>query len=140
MGVGLSEQHAPSFWWAEQLRLLFSSGVPACGKTPCLNLARDRVDGGTSSDYSFEDLKNRSGYHQKHASYPLDVIEPLSFQRSFLSGSAQTCSALIIFVLPRHGKNNGGKGELCPKSENKSKSSQKYSQINSYTSGNVSNV
>jgi len=100
-------------------------------KTPCLNFERHRVDGGTSSDSSFEDLKNRGRYYEKHAMHPLDALQPLSFQRSFYSYSAQTCADLIIFVLPRHGKNNGGTRELCLKSENNPKSSQKYLQINS---------
>jgi hypothetical protein len=43
-------------------------------------------------------------------------------------------------VLPRHGKNNGGKGELCPKSENNSNNSQKYSQISSLYDENKSYV
>jgi len=102
--------------------LLF--GLSLIGKTPCLNLASDRVDGGTSSDYSLEDLKNRWPYYEKHASHPIYAIKPLSVQRSFYSYSAQTFADLIIFVLPRHGKNNGGKGEFCLKSENKSKNTK----------------
>jgi hypothetical protein len=118
----------------------FLSSLSLIGKAARFNLARDRVDGCTSAVYSFEDFKNRSGYPQKHASHPLDALQPLSLQRTFHPSSFETYPDLIINVLPRHGKNNGGKGEFCPKSENNPKSSQKYSQISSYTSRNVSNV
>ena len=116
------------------------SGLSSSVKATRFNLARDRVDGGTSAVYSFEDLKNRSGYSQKHASHPLDALQPVSLQGTLYSSSFETYPDLIINVLPRHGKKNRGKGELCLKSENNPKSSQKYLQINSYTSRNVSNV
>ena len=60
-----------------------------------------------------------------------DALQPLSLQGTLYSSSFEAYPDLIINVLPRHGKKNGGKGVLCPKSENNPKSSQKYSQINS---------
>ena len=106
--------------------LLF--GLSSSGKTARFNLARNGVDDCTSLNPSPEALKNRGRYYEKHASHPLDALQPLSLQGTFHPSSFETYPDLIINVLPRHGKNNGGKGELCLKSENKPKSSQKWEQ------------
>jgi hypothetical protein len=72
------------------------------------------------------------------ASHPLDALQPLSLQGTSYPSSFETYADLIINVLPRQGKKNGGKEVLCLKSENNPKSSQKYLQINPYTSENAS--
>ena len=116
------------------------SGLSSSGKAARFNLARNGADDCTSPNPSPEALKNRGRYYEKHASHPLDALQPVSLQGTLYSSSFETYPDLIINVLPRHGKKNGGKGELCPKSENKSKSSQKYLKINSSPSENTSDL
>ena len=53
-----------------------------------------------------------------------DALQPLSLQGTSYPSSFETYADLIINVLPRHEKKNGGKEVLCLKSEIKPKNTK----------------